>query len=65
MRKVTKDEFYEAIYSGRLNVHPHVATRYPYTSVWKYLDNSFKTPFGKTVDKEVGGMTVTDYYINA
>lgn len=33
MTEVSKDDFYEAI--GKLNVHPQIVGKYPYTSIFK------------------------------
>lgn len=68
MRQVTKEEFYEAIYSGRLNVHPTPTGPYPYTSVWKFLDYSrYGQVFGKSVGRYINGdngLTTTDYFLS-
>lgn len=68
MRLVTKEEFYEAINSGRLNVHPSPQGNYPYTNIWKFLDyNRYGQTFGKSVGRYVNGvngLTTTDYYLN-
>lgn len=62
MRQVTKEEFYRKV--GPLNVHPSPTGSYPYTSEWKYLDYSKHGQlFGKSVGRQDGGNTVTDYYI--
>ena len=68
MRLVTKEEFFEAINSGRLNVHPTPTGGYPYTSIWKYLDyGKHGQVFGKSVDVYINGkngLTRTEYYVS-
>lgn len=60
MRPVTKDEFYAAI--GNLNVHPQIQPGpYPYTSLWKRLDN--RNVIGKSVGVRDGGMVRQEYYL--
>jgi hypothetical protein len=65
--KSNKGEFFEAIYSGRLNVHPNPEGTYPYTSVWKYLDyGKYGQVFGKSVGilGEGKSLPITEYYLN-
>ncbi len=64
MKQVSKDQFFSAIYKGKLNVHPSIRGNFPYTSVWMFLNNPRGAPFGKSVDRVEGGVIKTDYFIN-
>ena len=63
MRQVAKGEFYGPIYADRLNVSPHIQSGpYPYTSIWKYVQQPWRT-YGKTVDQIERGVVTKSYYV--
>ena len=62
MTLVTKDEFYGEIYRRNLNVHPTIINgKWPYTSVFRYLNSPHASPFGKAVELANG---TKEYYLN-
>lgn len=63
MREVSKQTFFKRIFNDRLNVHPHITTGFPYTSVWKYSNNPLAPPYGKTVDTIKGGVVLKTYFL--
>lgn len=62
MRRVTKEEFYGEIYRRNLNVHPSIVNgKWPYTSVFRFLNNPHNASFGKVVEQADGSK---EYYRN-
>lgn len=62
MRSVSKDEFYGPIYAKGLNVHPSIVNgKWPYTSVFRFLNNPHAVPYGKVVGLPDGSK---EYYLS-
>ena len=64
MREVTKEKFYGPIYATNLNVHPSIVGNYPYTSVFRFLQNPNAQPYGKIADAVEDGLFRKRYFIN-
>lgn len=64
MMKVTKEEFYGPIFRNRLNVHPRIVNdKWPYTSIFMWLSNPNREPYGKIVGRREGAFEVKDYFV--
>lgn len=61
--EVSKEEFFDAINKGKLDVHPTIVSSFPYTSLWKFQRTMSRAVFGKTVDSVDGGTIKTSYFI--
>ena len=65
MKEVTKEEFYKAIYDGKLDVHPYPEGDFPYTSEFRFKNRNV---WGKAVDEWTDGIKnkrpiITKHYI--
>lgn len=63
MTMVGKEEFFRRIRDERLDVHPRIITRFPYTSNWEFHRMPSRPLFGATVDRVEGGKIVTEYFV--
>lgn len=63
MTEATREQFFDAITSRGLDVHPEIVSRFPYTSIWRFIRMPGKPIYGKTVDRLERGRIRTSYFL--
>lgn len=59
MRKITGSEFWQHVMEAKIDVHPSIVGKYPYTSIFKTRDG---VEVGRIVSTVINDEKVTEYF---